>query len=403
MAGKSSRRANYNQLRGECTISKRGNGEGSIVRRADGRWQSSITLGRNDSGKLVRKYFYGKTRKEVANKLNEAIENISKNNYILRTSNPTVEEWCKEWLWSYKRNAVKPKTFDQYETILRVHVIPAFGTVLLVDLKTDHIQRLINRMYDNGSSRRTIEVVKMVLQAALKQARKNKLVYENVCDGVVLPRKGVKKIRVLTVEEQQKLVEKLKINYIGRGLLFALYTGMRKGEVLALKWEDYDKEQKTISVSKALGRVRTYSADSNKTELMVSSPKTETSIRVIPLIDKAVELLEYHRQCQEEYAAMVGDFYLDNDLIFSSNTGSYMDPGNFNRKLSKITDELSMERLSPHVLRHSFATRGLEADVSLKAMQELLGHSSIMVTGNIYTHVLTEQKKKEIMKLNDVF
>lgn len=384
-------------------MSKRGNGEGSVCRRPDGRWQGSITIGRDDRGRLIRKYFYGKTRKETSEKLNRAIEELRDNRFINKSDNPTVEQWCHEWLWSYKRNSVKQKTFDQYETILRTHIIPDIGDIRLADLKTMHIQRVINKMYDSGLSHRTIEVMKIVMHAALKQAQRNKLVGENVCENVVLPRKQPKRIRVLNEDEQTKLIAALKDNYIGRGLLFALYTGMRRGEVLALKWSDYDKNEKTISITKALSRVRTYNKDGNKTMLTVTTPKTDTSIRTVPLIDKAVELLAEHKRRQERYMELVGDYYTDNDLIFSSSRGDYLDPGNFNRKLNKTVKKIGIPRISPHVLRHSFATRGLEAEVSLKAMQELLGHSSITVTGDIYTHILKEQKRKEISKLNDVF
>ena len=384
-------------------MSKRGNGEGSVCRRPDGRWQGSITIGRDDRGRIIRKYFYGKTRKETSEKLNRAIEELRDNRFINKSDNPTVEQWCHEWLWSYKRNSVKQKTFDQYETILRTHIIPDIGDIRLADLKTMHIQRIINKMYDSGLSHRTIEVMKIVMHAALKQAQRNKLVGENVCENVVLPRKQPKRIRVLNEDEQTKLIAALKDNYIGRGLLFALYTGMRRGEVLALKWSDYDKNEKTISITKALNRVRTYNKDGNKTMLTVTTPKTDTSIRTVPLIDKAVELLAEHKRKQERYMELVGDYYTDNDLIFSSSRGDYLDPGNFNRKLNKTVKKIGIPRISPHVLRHSFATRGLEAEVSLKAMQELLGHSSITVTGDIYTHILKEQKRKEISKLNDVF
>lgn len=384
-------------------MSKRGNGEGSVCRRPDGRWQGSITIGRDDRGRLIRKYFYGKTRKETSEKLNRAIEELRDNRFINKSDNPTVEQWCHEWLWSYKRNSVKQKTFDQYETILRTHIIPDIGDIRLADLKTMHIQRIINKMYDSGLSHRTIEVMKIVMHAALKQAQRNKLVSENVCENVVLPRKRPKHIRVLNEDEQTKLIAALKDNYIGRGLLFALYTGMRRGEVLALKWSDYDKNEKTISITKALSRVRTYNKNGNKTMLTVTTPKTDTSIRTVPLIDKAVELLAEHKRKQERYMELVGDYYTDNDLIFSSSRGDYLDPGNFNRKLNKTVKKIGIPRISPHVLRHSFATRGLEAEVSLKAMQELLGHSSITVTGDIYTHILKEQKRKEISKLNDVF
>lgn len=384
-------------------MSKRGNGEGSVCRRPDGRWQGSITIGRDDRGRLIRKYFYGKTRKETSEKLNRAIEELRDNRFINKSDNPTVEQWCHEWLWSYKRNSVKQKTFDQYETILRTHIIPDIGDIRLADLKTMHIQRIINKMHDSGLSHRTIEVMKIVMHAALKQAQRNKLVGENVCENVVLPRKQPKRIRVLNEDEQTKLIAALKDNYIGRGLLFALYTGMRRGEVLALKWSDYDKNEKTISITKALSRVRTYNKDGNKTMLTVTTPKTDTSIRTVPLIDKAVELLAEHKRKQERYMELVGDYYTDNDLIFSSSRGDYLDPGNFNRKLNKTVKKIGIAQISPHALRHSFATRGLEAEVSLKAMQELLGHSSITVTGDIYTHILKEQKRKEISKLNDVF
>lgn len=384
-------------------MSKRGNGEGSVCRRPDGRWQGSITIGRDDRGRLIRKYFYGKTRKETSEKLNRAIEELRDNRFINKSDNPTVEQWCHEWLWSYKRNSVKQKTFDQYETILRTHIIPDIGDIRLADLKTMHIQIIINKMHDSGLSHRTIEVMKIVIHAALKQAQRNKLVSENVCENVVLPRKQPKHIRVLNEDEQTKLIAALKDNYIGRGLLFALYTGMRRGEVLALKWSDYDKNEKTISITKALSRVRTYNKDGNKTMLTVTTPKTDTSIRTVPLIDKAVELLAEHKRKQERYMELVGDYYTDNDLIFSSSRGDYLDPGNFNRKLNKTVKKIGIAQISPHALRHSFATRGLEAEVSLKAMQELLGHSSITVTGDIYTHILKEQKRKEISKLNDVF
>lgn len=373
-------------------MSKRGNGEGSVCHRPDGRWQGSITIGRDDRGRIIRKYFYGKTRKEAAEKLNHALEELRDNIFINKTDNPTVEQWCHEWLWSYKRNSVRQKTFDQYETILRTHIIPNIGDVRLADLKTAHIQKIINEMHTNGLSYRTIEVMKIVMHAALKQAQKNKFVKENVCDNVVLTRRESKHIRVLNKEEQTKLTAALKDNYIGRGLLFALYTGMRRGEVLALRWSDYDKDEKTISITKALSRVRTYNKDGNKTELIVTTPKTDTSIRTVPLIDKAIELLNEHKRRQVEYMNLVGDYYTDNNLIFSSSRGDHLDPGNFNRKLNKKVKKIGIPRISPHILRHSFAARGLEAEVSLKAMQELLGHSSITVTGDIYTHI----KKKPL-------
>lgn len=262
---------------------------------------------------------------------------------------------------------------------------------------------MINDMYADGISRRTTELTKVILHGAFKQAVKNKLMYENVAENVVLPKKERKEIRVLNADEQIKLSEALKDDYIGRALLFGLYTGLRRGEILALTWDDFDEENKTVSVNKTLSRVNTYNETGNKTKLVVTSPKTEKSRRIVPLINKAYDLLLRHRQLQDRHKNIIEESYDDNNIIFASDMGTYIDPGNLNRKLDKVIKKLGMEHFGPHALRHSFATRGLEAEVPLKAMQEILGHSSITVTGDIYTHVMLEQKRKEINKLNDVF
>ena len=272
-----------------------------------------------------------------------------------------------------------------------------------MDIKAETLQGLINEMYQSKLSVRTIELVRIILHSAFKQALKNKLVYENVVENTVLPKKQRKEIRVMTTEEQELLSKELISSYIGRGHLFGLYTGLRRGELLSLKWSDFDEEGQVIHVNKSLNRVKSYDEEGGKTKLVVTSPKTEKSVRVVPLIEKAYDLLVMHKRIQEEYRKKLGDVYADNNLIFSSNLGTYIDPGNFNRKLTEIAKKAEIPHLTPHVLRHSFATRGLEANVSLKAMQEILGHSSITVTGDIYTHVMLEQKRKEINKLNDVF
>lgn len=384
-------------------MSKNANGEGSIVRRKDGRWQGSACVGRDNDGKLIRKYFYGKTRKEVSAQVADVIKSVRNDTYILADDNPTVALWLDDWLYTYKRNSIKATTFDQYKNLTSKHIIPYIGDIKLVSLKTDHLQKIINDMHSKGLSRRTIELVKIILHGAFKQAVRNKLMYENVAENVVLPKKEIKDMELPTIEEQQLVIEALQDSYIGRALIFASYTGLRRGELLALEWSDFDEEERTLSISKNLSRVNTYKEEGNKTELVVTTPKSAKSRRVIPLIDKAYDLLITHKQKQVEYKQMLGGLYEENNLIFSSKLGTYIDPTNLNRKLSQVTKEVGVKSFGPHMLRHCFATRGLEADISLKAMQEILGHSSITITGDIYTHVVMEQKRKEISKLNGVF
>jgi len=239
-------------------LRKNANSEGSIAKRKDGRWQGSVCIGRDDDGKIIRKYFYGKTRREVSERVAEAIKLVKNDAYISSSNNPDVECWLHKWLWEYKRNSVKKKTFEQYEMLIRNHVIPRIGNKKLVALKTDDLQQIVNEMHAKGMSRRTIDLVKIVLHGAFKQAVKNKLMYENITENVILPKKEEKEIRVLTCAEQENLADSLMESHVGRALLFSLHTGLRRGEALALTWNDFDETEKTIEVKRTLSRVKSY-------------------------------------------------------------------------------------------------------------------------------------------------
>ena len=176
--------------------------------------------------------------------------------------------------------------------------------------------------------------------------------------------------------------------------IFALFTGLRRGEVLALTWDDIDFENAVIYVNKALVRVRNYDGRKEKTRLEIGEPKTESGKRVIPMIDTLIPILKE----QKKRAGKT-----DSNLVFPSESGGYIDPGNYNRKFYKIIEAAGIPKANPHSLRHSFATRALEAGVDLKTTQELLGHSSIDITANLYTHALMEHKREEVQKLKSVF
>lgn len=374
---------------------KRGNNEGCITKRSDGRWQGAVTVGRNDDGSQRRQYVYGKTRSEVADKINKLINSINTGTFVDKMRNPTLEEWLIFWLSTYKKNVIKERTFDQYESVIRVHIIPEFGSFKLVDLKESQLQKFYNRLLEDGLSARTIHVINTVLSSALKKAMKNRLILYNVCDGIELPKQVKKERRVLTTDEQKRLIKELKKDEQGAMYIFALFTGLRRGEVLALQWDDVDLENGIIKVTKNLGRVKTYVDSGDKTKLIVSEPKTESSRRVIPIVDSLIPLLETQKKRTQEK----NEF----NLVFPSEAGGYIDPGNYNRKFYKIVKRAGLPKANPHSLRHSFATRALEAGLDLKTTQELLGHASINITSDMYTHVLMQHKKHEVKKLGTVF
>lgn len=379
---------------------KRGMGEGSISKRKNGTWQAAITIGRDKNGKQKRQYFYAKTRTEVSKKLTKAINELNSGTFIDKSISPTMAMWIHTWLWEYKKNSIKSTTFEQYETILRVHAIPQIGDIRVSQLKPEHLQKLYNEMYDKKISARTIQILNTVLHGALKQAVKNNLAVRNVTEAVSLPKSKAKEMRVLTPTEQKQFMKVLKDDRMGNMYLFGLFTGLRRGELLALRWYDVDWEQRVLKVERALSRVKDYSDTLNKTKLVIEEPKTLKSKRIIPLFDYLIEILHNQKKQQDTDKEKSYGVYEDNDIIFATELGLMIDPGNFNRKFYKLIDKAELSHANPHCLRHTFATRGLENGIDLKTMQELLGHSSISVTGDTYTHVLIDKKRNEMDKLN---
>ena len=374
---------------------KRGNGEGCISKRKDGTWCAVITVGRKPDGKLKQKFFYGKTRQEVAEKLNKALNELRQGTFVEATA-VTVESWLKTWLEEYKRPKLRLTTFESYRIMAECHIVPAIGHIKLKDLRPEHLQHLYNEKLKAGLSPRTVRYIHLVVHSALKQALKNQLVYRNVAEATELPADKKKEARALTLEEMDRFLNALEGDRLKAAFVTLLGTGLRRGELLALKWDNVNLKEGIIAVKENLVWIA-------KKGFVFQPPKTEKSKRVVPLPDDVLAELKRHKVRQAEEKLKIGAAYQDNGLVFCTEIGTPIIPRNFERKYKALLKKAGLTGVKLHSLRHTYATRLLELGENLKVVQELLGHSRISVTADIYSHVSPELKRGAAAKLNGLF
>lgn len=381
---------------------KRGNGEGSIFQRADGLWCGMLTVKDPLAGKK-RRSFYGKTKKEVASKMLRVQSEIMNGSYI-NPNKVTVSTWLNDWLWDYKKRNLKPNTFASYEMQIRVNINTVLGEMLLMDIRSEHLQKFFNLKAESGLSAESVKKLRNILSGAFLQAVKNQLISRNPCDTTVLPRLSRKEIRVLTLVEQDNLLAAVRGDRLEAAFVVALSTGLRIGELLALKWNDIDSNG-VLKVKRSLGRVQTNFDDSKgtKTEILFQETKTKKGVRSIPIVPNVQALLKLHKHMQNLERIEFAGIYNNQDLVFCTELGKPLEPRNLMRKFYGITKKIAINKANFHCLRHTFATRAIENGMNIKVLQEILGHASITTTLDTYSHVLPETKTEQMKILNDLF
>jgi len=376
---------------------KRGQNEGTIAKRPDGTWWARITVGKDAQGRQKRKAFYGKTRREVLHKMTTALSELNHGSFV-EPSKITVNEWLDFWLANYKAQSVKPTTLTIYASRADNHIRPAIGSLRLQDLRTETIQAMINEL-NKRFAPETVKGVSITLHAALEQARKNNLTSANSASGIVLPKASKARALAFTLDEQKRFAEVAKSAYMGNMFLLGLGTGLRIGELIALTWNDIDLENGVLRVNRTLNVVKVQESGSQKWIKTFGTPKTVSSVRSIPLLPYISELLKSVKGYQEKIKR--DKAYEDNNLVFATKHGRPLDPRNMQRAFQSVCVRAGLNGFHIHSLRHTFATRGLEQGIELRVLQDLLGHSTIKITADLYTHVLPDLKKGSIMKLKD--
>jgi len=371
-------------------MSKRGAHEGSIFQRKDGRWAASLHLGYRD-GKRQRKTFYGKTRREVQEALTRALRDLQDGIAIRTDERETTAEYLHRWLDASARQRVRPRTLAGYRLIVNKHLIPAVGRVPVARLSPDEVQRLLNRKSSEGAKPQTVRNIHACLRRALAQGVRWGAVTRNVATLVDLPRVDRDEVRPLSPRDARAIIEATRGDRLEPLVVVTLATGMRQGEVLGLRWQDVDLEAGFIEVRHALLRI------DRKVQLV--EPKTKRSRRRIAVPPAVVAVLREHRTRQLQARLWVGSRWVEGDFVFTTSIGTPLDGADVTRRFQGLLAAVGLPRMRFHDLRHGAASLLLAQGVHARVVMEMLGHSTIALTMNTYSHVIPELQREAADKM----
>jgi len=353
-----------------------------------------------------RKTIYSREKKELKELLNNALYEDKMQLNVVDTS-ITLNTWYKKWMEIHKYKVIRDNTKVQYAQIYKNHIKPELGNLQLRNITQLRIKELLNRMDKKGYRYETRNKIRVLLQDMFSKAMIDHYAKENPAKGIRLVRDEDKEVRVLTPEEQVEFFDCCRGTFYDNLFTVAVSTGMRPGELFALRWEDIDFAKREISITRTLFYQK-LEEDEKKT-YHINPPKTKTSIRKIP-INRQCEIALKKQKLQRDVimgkpsAKPIEGF---EDLLFTTKFGTPMNTVNYSDAIKSIIEQINlckdsleqMEHFSGHCFRHTFATRCFEAGIQPKTVQVYLGHASLKMTMDLYTHVLDDHKQEEMLKL----
>jgi integrase len=366
-------------------------GEGSIYQRADGRWVAQVPI---EGGK--RKLLYRKTEKEAMSALRKAM-NEQEQGTLATGPQQTLKAYLTHWLEEVHKPTIRLNSYIKYQKLINSYIIPSLGNVRLQKLTPQQVLSLYRQKEQDGLSPKTINSIHGVLHKALDNAVRWNLVSRNVCDLVSPPRLVKHEIQTLTMEQAHQLLVAARGHRLEVMLMLALTTGMRRGELLGLKWGDIDFENHFLQVRRSLDFIAGHGG------YIETEPKTTRSRRKIILPDFVIAALKQQRVQQLEWKLKAGDDWQEKNYVFTGFKGGPINSPYINKLFNKLLQEAGLSHMRFHDLRHSAATLLLSMGVNPKVVQEILGHSTISMTMDTYSHVLPSMHKEAMEKWDDAF
>ncbi len=378
--------------RKERRYKRRAYGTGSIFQRKDRKgkqWIAQIIL---ENGKILQKYC--KTQEEAGEVLNEMLYE-QRHGTLITEKDQTVKQHFERWLEVHKTK-IRWSTYLRYQGLVNKHVLPTLGRISLQKLAAQDLEALYARKLEEGLSPISVEAIHKTIHLALKQAVRWRLINRNVSEDVSPPRETqLHERQILTPEQAQKLLVAARGHRLEAMLTLAIATGMRRGELLALRWRDIDFQQKCLYVRRSASRL--------PGGYRVTEPKTARGKRKNTLPKFVMEALQQHRIRQKELKLKAGPDWEENDLVFCNIYGRFLNTQSLFVLFSALLKKAGLPHIRFHDLRHSAATILGAMGVSAKVIQELLGHSSITITLNVYSHVLPSMQQEAMDKLDRLF
>ncbi len=374
---------------------RRANGEGSIRKRADGRWEGRYTVGYDpETGKQKFKNVLGKTQTEVKEKLKAAIEE-SKDLDISRADQFTLSEWLRYWLDNYGKVYLRPSSLTNYTGFLDNQIASdKIGSIKLNKLTTNDLQQFYNRMSESGRvqrkesqnkpkglSAKSVRNIHCFISQAMNRAIDEKLISENLASRCILPKKEQTEIEILPLTDLQKFFNEAKNSGVFELYYTELATGLRRGELLGLKWTDIDFNANSIYIQRQITRT--------DGEVKESPLKTKNAYRQIIVPPEVTEILKQKKDRENGFS----------EYVFSSPTGGPISPDSVLKMLHRVLKRAGLKKVRFHALRHTFATMALQNGVDVKTLSGLLGHYSAGFTLDTYGHITPAMKQDAAEKV----